>query len=134
MIKLTKKYGIETGTFIMLGYPGETERDIEETINHLKLSNPDFFTITIAYPIKGTELYQEVEAKQSKQFDWTNNTDRERDFERTYSRKYYDFAVRRVVNEVNYHKEKQTNGKLSTKLIGFKSRSLFAKAGMMLTK
>jgi len=134
MIQLTKKYGIETGTFIMLGYPGETEKDIEETINHLKLSNPDYFTITIAYPIKGTEFYQEVEAKQTKQFDWTNNTDRERDFERNYSRKYYAFAVRRVVNEVNYHKAKQINGKYSTKVIGFKSRSILAKVGMMLTR
>jgi radical SAM superfamily enzyme YgiQ (UPF0313 family) len=134
MIKLIKKYGIETGTFIMLGYPGETEKDIEETITHLKLSDPDYFTITIAYPIKGTELYYEIEAKQTRQFDWTKSTDRERDFERTYSRKYYDFAVRRVVNEVNYHKAKQTNGKLSTKVIGFKSRSLLAKAGMMLTR
>ena len=41
MISLSKKYGIETGTFIMLGYPGETEMDIEATIQHLINSNPD---------------------------------------------------------------------------------------------
>ncbi|GMR25589.1 MAG: radical SAM protein [Ignavibacteria bacterium] len=134
MIKITRKYGIETGTFIMLGYPGETEKDIEETIKHLKESNPDYFTITIAYPIKGTEFYQEIEAKQIKSFKWETDTDRDRDFERNYSRKYYNFAVRRVVNEVNYYKEKQTSGKLSAKVIGFKSRSLLAKAGMMLAR
>jgi radical SAM superfamily enzyme YgiQ (UPF0313 family) len=33
-------HGIETGTFIMLGYPGETEADIEATIDHLKRSDP----------------------------------------------------------------------------------------------
>ena len=121
-------------TDVIVGFPGETEKDIEEKIKHLKASNPDYFTITIAYPIKGTEFYQEVEATQTKQFDWTNNTDRERDFRRTYGRKYYDFAVRRVVNEVNYHKEKQASGKLSAKVIGFKSRSLLAKAGMVLTR
>ena len=38
MIQLSKKHGIETGTFIMLGYPGETEADIEATIEHLKSS------------------------------------------------------------------------------------------------
>ncbi|TDJ54445.1 MAG: B12-binding domain-containing radical SAM protein [Ignavibacteria bacterium] len=134
MIKLTKKYGIETGTFIMLGYPGETENDIEETIEHLKISNPDYFTITIAYPINGTEFYQEIESKQIKSFNWEINTDRDRDFERNYSRNYYNFAVRRVVNEVNYHKQKQSSGKLSTKAISFKSRSLMAKAGMMITR
>jgi anaerobic magnesium-protoporphyrin IX monomethyl ester cyclase len=134
MIKLTRRYGIETGTFIMLGYPGETEKDIEETIEHLKGSNPDYFTITIAYPINGTEFYQEIEAKQIKSFNWKTDTDRDRDFERNYSRKYYNFAVRRVVNEVNYHRQKQSSRKFSAKAISFKSRSLLAKAGMMLTQ
>jgi radical SAM superfamily enzyme YgiQ (UPF0313 family) len=134
MIKLTRKHGIETGTFIMLGYPGETEKDIEETIKHLKESNPDYFTITIAYPINGTELYLEIEAKQNKLFNWETDTDRDRDFERNYSRNYYNFAVRHVVNEVNYSKAKQTEGRVSVKVIGFKSRALLAKAGMVLTR
>ena len=72
----------------MLGYPGETEEDIKETVKHLKESNPDYFTITIAYPIKGTSLYQEVEALQTKTLDWNQTTDRDRDFKRAYSRKY----------------------------------------------
>jgi radical SAM superfamily enzyme YgiQ (UPF0313 family) len=118
----------------MLGYPGETENDIEETIKHLKESNPDYFTITIAYPIKGTEFYQEIEAKQIKSFNWKTNTDRDRDFERNYSRNYYNFAVRRVVNEVSYSKIKQTEGRISVKAIKFKSSSLLAKAGMVLTR
>jgi radical SAM superfamily enzyme YgiQ (UPF0313 family) len=109
MIKLTKQFGIQTGTFIMLGYPGETEADIEETIKHLKESNPDHFTITVAYPIKGTELYQEVEASQTPDLDWTTTTDRQIDFERMYSRKYYDYAVKHVISEVNYAKLKYNN-------------------------
>ena len=104
MIQLSKKHGIETGTFIMLGYPGETLADIEETIDHLKKSDPDHFTITLAYPIKGTSLYNEVESIQSNKLDWKTQSDREQDFQRTYSRKFYDYAVRRVSNEVWYHK------------------------------
>ena len=46
MIQHAKKHGIETGTFIMLGYPGETEADIEATLEHLKAADPDQFTIT----------------------------------------------------------------------------------------
>ena len=60
MIKLAKLKGLETGTFIMLGYPTETEEDILETILHLKDANPDFFTVTVAYPIKGTKFYEEI--------------------------------------------------------------------------
>lgn len=133
MIRLTKRYGIESGTFIMLGYPGETEEDIEETIHHLKESDPDYFTITVAYPIKGTELYQEVEALQTKNLEWTKSTDRDVDFKRTYSRRYYDFAVKWVINEVNYYKTKRKAMALipSTKL---KVKSLFARTGMWWTR
>jgi anaerobic magnesium-protoporphyrin IX monomethyl ester cyclase len=128
MIKLTRKHGIEAGTFIMLGYPGETEEDIEETIRHLKDSNPDHFTITVAYPIKGTELYQEIEATQTTKLDWSSSTDRQVDFQRTYSRKYYDYAVKRVINEVNYFKAKNQWPPISAAKL--KAKSLAAKLAM----
>ena len=129
MIQLAKKHGIETGTFIMLGYPGETEKDIEETISHLKKSNPDLFTITVAYPIRGTELFEEIEANQLNVFDWEKQTDRDRDFVRTYPRRYYDFAVRRVVNEVKYYKA-INNGLIKPEAVKYKSKSFAAKTAM----
>ena len=106
MIRTAQKSGIQAGTFIMVGYPGETKEDIFETVTHLKESNPDYFTITVAYPIKGTGLYTEVENQFVEDLPWESFTDRDIDFERTYSRKYYDFAVRMIVNEVNAHKAK----------------------------
>jgi anaerobic magnesium-protoporphyrin IX monomethyl ester cyclase len=105
MIQLAQKKGIQAGTFIMLGYPGETAADIEETIHHLKVSNPDLYTITIAYPIKGTPLYEEVEANFTVFPEWDKGTDRDIDFKRTYNKKFYEYAVRLVYNEVRYHKE-----------------------------
>jgi radical SAM superfamily enzyme YgiQ (UPF0313 family) len=134
MIQMSKKYGIETGTFIMLGYPGETEEDIEETIDHIKSSNPDYFTITLAYPIKGTDFFREVEADLNNSFSWELNTDRERVFNRTYSRKYYDFAIRRVVNEINYHKNISNGKHLTFNNLNYKARSLAAKTGMLLLR
>jgi anaerobic magnesium-protoporphyrin IX monomethyl ester cyclase len=130
MINLSRKYGIEAGTFIMLGYPGETERDIEETINHLKKSNPDYFTITVAYPIKGTEFFEEIEANQLNAFEWEKQSDRDRDFVRTYPKRYYDYAVRRVVNEVKYH-QKKNNGSSKPEVLKLKLKSYAAKAGML---
>ncbi|MBL6449798.1 B12-binding domain-containing radical SAM protein [Fulvivirga sp. 29W222] len=132
MIKLARKNGIEAGTFIMIGYPGETESDIEETIHHLKSSNPDHFTITVAYPIKGTELYQEVESLQTTKLEWSTSSDREIDFERTYSRGYYDHALRRVISEVHYFKNKESgNIKAATR---FKIKSIMSKLGMQWEK
>jgi anaerobic magnesium-protoporphyrin IX monomethyl ester cyclase len=130
MIQLAKKNGIETGTFIMLGYIGETEKDIEETINHLKKSNPDYFTITVAYPIKGTEFFEEIEANQLDAFDWEKQSDRDRDFVRTYPKRYYDYAVRRVVNEVKFHQNKN-KGSIRPEVLKFKLKSYVAKAGML---
>ena len=101
IIQKVKAHGIEAGTFIMLGYPGETEEDIIETMNHLKISLPDHFTITLTYPIKGTPLYAEVEKDFLTNFPWESSTDRDIDFKRTYPRKYYDYATQWVVSEVN---------------------------------
>jgi len=131
----TNEVGIETGTFIMLGYPGETEVDINETITYLKNANPTHFTITIAYPIKGTSLYTEIEKDITIQPEWETSTDRQIDFKRTYSRKYYDYAVRKVVNEVNFHKEVlKGKNKNSMKALKLKTKSLLAKGMMMVTK
>ncbi len=130
MIQLAKKHHIQSGTFIMLGYPGETEADIEETIHHLKVSDPDLYTITVAYPIKGTPLYAEVEERFVKQLDWDKSTDRDIDFKRTYRRKYYDFALRRLYNEVAYHKG-VLNKAASSKLAKHKLKSIAAKGGML---
>ncbi|HMT30079.1 MAG TPA: radical SAM protein, partial [Bacteroidia bacterium] len=110
MIRKSKDFGIQSGTFIMIGYPGETEADLVETLHHLKSSNPDYYTITVAYPIKGTPLYIETEPDFTIKPAWDEGTDRQIDFKRNYSRKYYDYAIRWIANEVALHKNKVSNG------------------------
>ncbi|MFT4698202.1 MAG: anaerobic magnesium-protoporphyrin IX monomethyl ester cyclase [Flavobacteriaceae bacterium] len=134
-INMTNDLGIETGTFIMLGYPGEDEKDVNQTIDHLKKSNPTHFTITIAYPIKGTSLYNEIEKDITVQPNWETSTDREIDFKRTYPKKYYDYAVRRVVNEVNYHKEiLKGKDRNNIKALKLKTKSILARGLMVINK
>jgi anaerobic magnesium-protoporphyrin IX monomethyl ester cyclase len=113
MIQETRNAGIEAGTFIMLGYPGETIEDIEETAHHLKESNPDHFTITVAYPIKGTALHTEITDEITTNLDWSKSTDRDIKFRRTYSERYYDIANRYIVSDVAYHKLKLQSAVLS---------------------
>lgn len=115
MIKLTRKYGIEAGTFIMLGYPGETKDDIIDTIEHLKESNPDIFLTTVAYPIKGTPFFKEVEERIISELPWDKRTDRDLNFVGRYSNKFYKYANRYMVNEVNYHKIKMNGNNFITK-------------------
>lgn len=132
-IQKTNALGLETGTFIMVGYPGEDEKDISDTITYLKAANPTHFTITVAYPIKGTSLYNEIEDKITLQPNWETSTDRDIDFKRTYSRKFYDYAVRKIVNEVNYHKEKQ-QGKNIKKILNYRIKATLASTLMKLAK
>lgn len=131
MLKSAKRAGIQTGTFIMLGYPGETEADIRETIHHLQDADPDLFTITVAYPIKGTSLYEEVENNIQTDLDWENRTDRDLDFGRTYRRRYYDFAVRWTVNAVHWHKSRQQHGLLAKNTLKFWVKTWGARVGMV---
>ncbi|MBE0652268.1 MAG: B12-binding domain-containing radical SAM protein [Bacteroidales bacterium] len=132
MLKLTRQHGIEAGTFIMLGYPDEKISDINETIRHLKESNPDTFTINLAYPIKGTRLYEDVEDQIISNMVWAEVPDREIDFIRTYKRSFYDFAIRKVYNEVYAHKFYLKREYLY--FARFKLKSMLAGFFMMLTK
>jgi len=135
IIQKTNALGIETGTFIMLGYPGETEEDISTTIQYLKEANPTHYTITIAYPIKGTSLYKEVEKDITVRPDWETSTDREIDFKRSYSRKYYDYAVKKVVNEVEFYKElKKGKNRNNLKALKLKTKSILASGLMKINK
>lgn len=130
MIHCAQKNNIEAGTFIMLGYPGETKEDIEATIDHLKVSSPDQFTITLAYPIKGTGLYEETQHILTTQNVWAESTDRDIDFKRNFSRRFYDYAIRKVYNEVNFSKTKSKSSVLNPRAISYKARSLAAQFGM----
>lgn len=135
MIQDTNALGMETGTFIMVGYPGENEDDIYETIQYLKEANPTQYTITIAYPIKGTSLYNEIEKDIRVRSDWETSTDREIDFKRNYKRKYYDFAVSKVVNEVEFHRELiKGKSKNNLKLLKLKTKSILAGGLMKISK
>lgn len=130
MIRTAGAAGIQTGTFIMLGYPGETEQDIRDTVQHLKAANPDLFTITVAYPIKGTGLYEEVQSVTISGLPWAESTDRDLDFRRTYPRKYYDYAVRWTVNAVHWHKARRSGRGYSVHGFRLAAKTAVARAGM----
>lgn len=93
MIRAAAEAGIQTGTFLMLGYPGETEADIRATERYLRNARPDHFTVTLAYPIKGTIFHDQV-AAQATAPAFDQGSDRDRRFPRTYSDAYYRHAVR----------------------------------------
>jgi len=60
IIKLTKKAGIATHASYILGYIGETEETIKDTISFAKELNTAVAAFFIASPLPGTRLYKEA--------------------------------------------------------------------------
>ncbi len=63
-IRFAKKAGIETEVFIMIGFPGETEKDFKKTFNFIKRNAKYIDTlksINTLHLIAGTEVYENRE-------------------------------------------------------------------------
>jgi radical SAM superfamily enzyme YgiQ (UPF0313 family) len=132
--KAAQKFGIQAGLFVMLGYPGEEIGDIDETAEHLKATNPDSFLTTVAYPIKGTKLYGQVQEKISVPSGWSSHSDRELRIEGRYSDRFYWFAHRYLVNEVEHHRMRRNGGATLRARAASFAKARLARAGMALTK
>jgi anaerobic magnesium-protoporphyrin IX monomethyl ester cyclase len=74
---LSKKYGIETGIFLMWGYEGETLEDIELTVDHVIKSQPDIFLTTTVHPIRNTPYYYDVFEKTIHPENWVDSSDKD---------------------------------------------------------
>ena len=131
---LLQQAGIEAGMFIMLGYHGETIEDIEDTVEHLKICNPDVFLTTVAYPIKGTPYYAEVEADVLRTGSWAQNADRDLTVAGRYSKKFYSFATRWMVNEVALNRANQNGGVPLKRKLKLWTNTKIGKLGMALTQ
>jgi radical SAM superfamily enzyme YgiQ (UPF0313 family) len=99
MVHLLQRHGIEAGMFIMLGYDDEQLADIEATVEHVKLANPDQLLTTIAYPIKGTPYYERVAERVRPLSPWADGSDRDLTVLGRHSRRFYAHATRWLVSE-----------------------------------
>jgi len=131
---MLQKAGIETGMFIMLGYRGETVQDIEETVEHLKICNADIVLTTVAYPIKGTPYYAEVESDILRNGNWANNSDRDLTIAGRYSERFYEHATRWLVNEVALHRANTVHRVPRRRKIKMMINAKLGRLGMYLTQ
>lgn len=104
VINLLKKYGIRAGTFIMLGYDGETWEDIDDTTKYLKAALPDDLLTTLAYPIKGTPYYDSVKDSLVSLKSWDEGSDRDIAVLGRGSRRFYRYARGWILSEVELAK------------------------------
>jgi len=62
-IKNAKESGLIVHTFWIVGYPGETRKEMEETIRVASDSGADSFSVAILTPLPGTRIYRQVMKK-----------------------------------------------------------------------
>lgn len=63
LVNQAEKIGIRCLCFFMLGAPGETKEEIEQTIKFARSLDATEITATIATPLPGTHMYEEIKDK-----------------------------------------------------------------------
>jgi len=95
-----KSRGIQTGMFLMWGYEGEDISDIEETVQHVRHTQPDTFLTTVAYPIGGTPYFADVAERVTVSLPWSQRSDRDVRIRGRHSRRFYGNADQLLKAEV----------------------------------
>ncbi|MGH7492207.1 MAG: B12-binding domain-containing radical SAM protein [bacterium] len=135
MTRLAKRYGIETGMFLMWGFEDENEDDIAATIAHVKKASPDLVLTTVSYPIKGTAYYQRM-AEQSLVLangKWQSTNDRDYLIRGRHSKRYYEFANRWMNGELASQRLRESgNGQWAAR-IRARAQAHLGKLGMRLS-
>ena len=87
-----RRAGIRFHSYLMFGYPGERHRDVRMTMRLLRDLAPDEHSISIAYPMPGTEFHDLVASLMPEERAWENRDDVDLQFRGEYSRLYYRLA------------------------------------------
>jgi anaerobic magnesium-protoporphyrin IX monomethyl ester cyclase len=59
-VNVFRKAGVQTGAFFILGYPGENDRTVLDTVDFASSLPLDYLSFTFPYPIPGTLLFERV--------------------------------------------------------------------------
>jgi anaerobic magnesium-protoporphyrin IX monomethyl ester cyclase len=97
--ELCRDLDIESYDYMMVGYPGEEWEDLQLSVKLLRETRPDVFSTTIAYPLPGTEFYEQVRDRltfEGEQMpDWVHTAENRLLFERGgYSTLFYRWVMR----------------------------------------
>ena len=134
MIRLVKSHGIRAGTFIMVGYEGETWNDIKLTADHLRDAVPDDVLTTLSYPIKGTPYYSSVADRIVARRSWEEGSDRDLTIRGRNSPRFYAHAQRWLQAEAELARIGQARIRSWRRLVRAKAASAVSRVGMYVSR
>lgn len=86
---LMRKHNIRPAFFLQFGYPGETQEDIDKTINMVLDLMPDDIGVSVSYPLPGTKFYEKVKEDLKEKSNWTDSDELALMFKNVYPASYY---------------------------------------------
>jgi len=89
--------GIRACFFLQFGYPGESWRELQETIAFVRSLRPDDIGISFSYPLPGTLFYERVQSQLGSKRNWTDSDDLCIMFKAAYTTDFYR-AVREALH------------------------------------
>jgi anaerobic magnesium-protoporphyrin IX monomethyl ester cyclase len=92
-----KSVGIRACFFLQFGYPGETWKELRETIALVRKLRPDDIGISFSYPLPGTAFYQRVQEHLGEKRNWRDSDDLCIMFKAAYTTEFYR-AVREALH------------------------------------
>jgi len=87
--QILKAHGIHTGYFLQFGYPGETWKEIQKTIELVRRTQPDEIGVSVSYPLPGTKFYERVRAELGTKQNWLDSEDLSLMFQGAYTTEFY---------------------------------------------
>jgi anaerobic magnesium-protoporphyrin IX monomethyl ester cyclase len=70
-----KQADIHACYFLQFGYPGESWKDIQQTISLVRLTRPHDVGVSVSYPLPNTRFYEKVQAELGHKRNWTDSDD-----------------------------------------------------------
>jgi len=84
-----RREGIRACYFLQFGYPGETWKDIQNTIRLVRDTRPDDIGVSVSYPLPGTKFFDRVQAQLGDKTNWSDSEDLAMMFQGTYTNELY---------------------------------------------
>ncbi len=125
--------GIEVGMFLMVGYEGEEERDLRDTVQLVRDVAPDLLLTTLAYPIAGTGYFRAVAGKVLARAAWEERTDRDLTIAGRHTARYYSFAQRWIHGAHAVARQKHGRAGIAAALKG-QAQVIAGRIGMALAR
>jgi anaerobic magnesium-protoporphyrin IX monomethyl ester cyclase len=96
--KLLKKKKIRVGFFLQFGYLGETQADIDATLDMVLKLMPDEIGVSVSYPLPGTVFYENVKSMLKEKQNWHDSDDLSMMYQSTFNSAYYKKLHRYIHN------------------------------------